>query len=123
MKKLFLATNNEGKVLRFKMLIKAIGLDFEIQSPSDFGLENIDVEEKGVTLEENAKIKARAYFGKVDMPILANDTGFWVEGEGLVEAPKRTALGNLNEKELSKEEKAQAMIEFWGGIARKHGGK
>jgi len=122
-KKVFLATHNEGKIERFKNLLLHTRLDIEIHTPKEFGLENIDPEEIGKTLAENAAIKARAYLGKVDMPILANDTGFWVEGEGLVDAPKRKALGKTDEKQLTKEEIAKALLEFWRSIAKKHGGK
>ncbi|OHA08808.1 MAG: hypothetical protein A3B37_00455 [Candidatus Sungbacteria bacterium RIFCSPLOWO2_01_FULL_59_16] len=122
-KKIFLATKNEGKIQRFRNLLDHAGLDVEICTPKDFGLENIEAEEKGKTLAENAEIKVRAYFGKVNMPILANDTGFWVDGEGLVDAPKRMALGEKDERELTKEEIAKSLLEFWKGIARKHGGK
>ncbi|MGC9968853.1 MAG: non-canonical purine NTP pyrophosphatase [Minisyncoccia bacterium] len=121
-RKIFLGTRNEGKIERFKNLIASTGLDVEIHTPKDFDLQNIETEEKGKTLAENAEIKARAYFGKVDMPILANDTGFWVQGEGLVDAPKRKALGETDEKNLTKEEIAKTLLEFWKGIARKHGG-
>lgn len=122
-KKIFLATHNEGKIERFRNLLRHAGLDAETYSPADFGLHDIDPEESGKTLAENAEIKARAYFGKVDLPILANDTGFWVAGEGLVNEPKRKALGGTREKQLSKKEIAAALVEFWKGIARKHGGK
>jgi hypothetical protein len=122
-KKVFLATHNEGKIERFKNLLRNTGLDVEIFTPKDFGLENIDPEENGKTLAENALIKAKAYFGKVDMSILANDTGFWVEGEGFVDAPKRKALGVADERSLTKQEIANMMLEFWKNIARKHGGK
>jgi inosine/xanthosine triphosphate pyrophosphatase family protein len=122
-KKVLLATHNEGKAERFKNLLRHTGLDIEVHMPKEFGLDNIDPEETGKTLAENAAIKARAYFGRVDMPILANDTGFWVAGEGLVDTPKRTALGNTDEKELTKEEIAKAILEFWKAIAKKHDGK
>ncbi|MDI6734123.1 MAG: non-canonical purine NTP pyrophosphatase [Patescibacteria group bacterium] len=122
-KKIFLATHNEGKIQRFKNLIVSTGLDIEIYAPKDFGLENIETEENGKNLAENAEIKARAYFGKIDMPILSNDTGFWVEGEGLVDAPKRKALGEKNEKTLTKNKIAKSLLEFWKEIAKKHGGK
>lgn len=122
-RRVFLATNNDGKVQRFKKLLGSTGLDIEFYTPKDFGLDGIDVVENGDTLAQNADIKARAYFGKVDMAILANDTGFWVEGEGLVHTPKRTALGNKNEDSLTKEEIAESILEFWKGIATKNGGK
>jgi inosine/xanthosine triphosphate pyrophosphatase family protein len=120
--KLLLATQNVGKIERFKNLLQHAGLDIEVHTPKDFGLENINPEENGKTLAENALIKAKAYLGKVDMPILANDTGFWVEGEGLIDAPKRKALGETS-KELTKEEAAKGLLDFWKGVAAKHGGK
>src|SRR6185369_959615 len=119
----FLATHNEGKIQRFKNLIDRTGLEIEIYIPADFGLENINVEETGATLLENAEIKARAYAGKVGMPILSNDTGFWVEGEGLVDTPKRSALGEHDENSLSREEMAKQILNFWKGIAEKYGGR
>lgn len=123
MKKIFLATNNAGKVERFKNLIKNAGLETEIYTPKDFGLEKINPEESGKTLAENAEIKARAYLGKVDMPIISNDTGFFVEDEGLVDAPKRVAIDNTNEENLTKEQIAESLLTFWKGIATKHGGR
>lgn len=122
-KKILLATNNEGKVERFEKLLEHAGVDVAIRLPKDFGLERINPTEDGKTLAENAEIKARAYFGKVGIPILANDTGFWVEGEGLVDAPKRTALGGDDERKLSKKQIADVLLDFWKGVARKHGGK
>ncbi|MDP2629823.1 MAG: non-canonical purine NTP pyrophosphatase [Candidatus Uhrbacteria bacterium] len=122
-RKIFLATRNEGKIERFKNLIRHAGFDAEIFTPLDLGIEDIEVEENGATLAENAEIKARAYFGKVNLPILANDTGFFVAGEGLIDAPKRVALEGKNEKDLTKEEIGKALLEFWKGIAKKHGGK
>ena len=122
-RKIFLATNNHAKIERFQNLIHSITTDVETFVPKDFGLETITAEENGKTLVENSEIKARAYFGKVVMPILANDTGFWVENEGFVHTPKRTALGEKNETELTKEEVAKSLLTFWKGIATKHGGK
>lgn len=122
MKKLFLATHNEGKIERFKNLLQYTGIDIEAYSPQDFGLQHIEPQEHGDTLKENALIKARAYFGKIDMPILANDAGFWVKNEGLVVAPKRKALGRADEKNLTKTAIANSLLEFWKDIARKYGG-
>ncbi len=99
------------------------GLDIKVYTPKDFGLEHIEVEESGKTLAENSEIKARAYFGKVNIPILANDTGFWVRGEGLIDAPKRTALGKTAKENLTKEEIAKALLDFWKNVATKYGGR
>lgn len=121
--KIFLATNNEGKVERFKFLLSQIDSKIEIFVPSDFGLQDINPIEDGKSLKENALIKARAYFGKVDMPILSNDGGFYVEGEGLIDAPKRIALGDKKEEEITKEEKRDLLLKFWKNIATKYGGR
>lgn len=123
MKEILLASNNKGKVERFRNLVAQISADIKIYCPEDLHIEVLDTEETGKTLAENAEIKARAYFGKTDLPILSNDTGFFVEGEGLVEAPKREALGGMDEKTLTKEEIANRLLDFWKGIAKKHGGK
>lgn len=122
-KEIFLATHNEAKIQRFKNLLEQTELDIKIYTPKDFGLEHIESEESGKTLSENSEIKARAYFGKVNIPILSNDTGFLVEGEGLIDAPKRTALGDAAEENLTKEEIAKTLLDFWKNIATKHGGK
>jgi len=74
-------------------------------------------------LAENAEIKARAYFGKVPLPILANDTGFWSKEEGFIQEPKRIALVGKDETNLTKEEISEALLKFWKGIATKHGGR
>ncbi len=119
--KVLLATNNKGKLERYRKLLA--GTDIELLIPADLGIDVIDVEETGKTLAENAILKASAYLGKVDFPILANDTGFYVEGDGFIAAPKRFALGGKQEKELSQEEIAEYMMEFWKAIAEKHGGE
>lgn len=120
--KILLATNNGGKVERFKRLLAHINLDVELFTPKELGIEILDVEENGKTLAENAEIKARAYLGKVEMPILANDTGVYVEGEGFIDAPKREALG-VDESTLTQEEITEKLLGFWKSVATKHGGK
>ncbi|MBN2198048.1 hypothetical protein JW698_02575 [Candidatus Wolfebacteria bacterium] len=122
-RKIFLATKNQAKIQRFKNLLNQAGLNVEINTPGDFGLENIDPEENGKDLAENAEIKARAYFGKVSIPILSNDTGFWVENEGLIDTPKRAGLNGKDEKSLTEKEVSEALLKFWKNIAKKHGGK
>jgi inosine/xanthosine triphosphate pyrophosphatase family protein len=121
--KIFLATNNGGKIERFKNLLKQIDKEIEVFTPADLNIAVIDVLENGKTLAENAKLKASAYFGKVNMPILANDTGFYVEGEGFVDAPKRKALEGTDENTLSKEEVSKRLLNFWKEVATRHGGK
>lgn len=76
--KILLATNNRAKVERFKRLIKNIDPNIELFSPADLGIETINTEETGATLAENARLKAKAYLGKVDMPIyLMTPASLW----------------------------------------------
>lgn len=93
-------------------------------TPTELGIAPIEVTEDADTLLGNAELKARAYFGKTNLPILANDTGFWVQGEGFVIAPKRAVLADdEDESKVTRAEFNQRMLEFWQGVARKYGGK
>ena len=121
--KILLASNNAGKVERLVRLLKEVNPTIELRTPSDLGVGPVEVEEVAGTLAGNAELKACAYVGKVGIPILSNDTGFYVEGEGFVEAPKRTALAGHREQEFSKEERARKMIDFWKKVAGKYGGE
>ena len=68
-----LATNNEHKVEELRALLKG----HTVYSLQDAGID-IDIEETGSTLEENALIKARAVRQYTDKVILADDTGLFV---------------------------------------------
>ncbi len=121
---ILLATNNEAKILRFRKLLEHAAPDITLLTPKEADLPSKDIEETGQTLTENATLKAQAYASSTDFPILANDTGFWVHGEGFILAPKRTALLNQHPStNLSQTEIAQAMLAFWKGVAQKHGGR
>lgn len=122
-REILLSSNNEGKILRYQSLLKRAEMNVVLHTPRELGIPEIAVEEAGQTLAENAELKVRAYFGKTHLPILSNDTGFWVEGEGLVVTPKRSSLNGRDAKELSKAEIAESMIAFWKNIARAHGGR
>ena len=74
--KLFYATKNKFKINNMKNRISS--LDIELVTPYDLDI-NVDVEEDGNTVVENAKIKAFAYADKVDMPVLAADSSLFVE--------------------------------------------
>jgi inosine/xanthosine triphosphate pyrophosphatase family protein len=122
-KKVLLATNNRGKIERYKKLIGKTDLDVQFLRLGDAGIENIEVVEDGNTLVENALKKAQAFLEKTDLPVLANDTGFYVEGEGFIIAPKRESLNGGENNNLTEEEIYQKMLQFWKNIAQKHGGE
>ncbi|MCX6066865.1 MAG: RdgB/HAM1 family non-canonical purine NTP pyrophosphatase [Chloroflexi bacterium] len=79
MQKLLIATGNRGKVKEFQSLLA--GLDVELVTPADIGLE-IEVEEDGLTYVENAGKKAVAYSKASGLFSLADDSGLEVDALG-----------------------------------------
>ena len=76
---LLIATNNTGKLNEFAGLLT--GLPIRLLSLAEF--ENIgEVEETGVTFEENAVLKARGYALRAGIWALADDSGLEVEALG-----------------------------------------
>lgn len=76
MKKLFYATKNKFKIQSMNNRLN--GLDIEIITPYDLNID-IDIEEDGNTVTENATKKAQAYTKLVDMPIIAGDSALYIE--------------------------------------------
>ncbi len=74
--KLLVGTGNPGKVREFRELLD--GLRVELVTPADIGID-IEVEETGETLEENALIKAQAYANAGGILTLADDSGLFVD--------------------------------------------
>ncbi|MBD1572449.1 XTP/dITP diphosphatase [Vibrio sp. S17_S38] len=75
MKKLVLATGNQGKVKEMASLLADFG--FEIHAQSEFNL--IEAEETGATFIENAIIKARHAAKATGLPAIADDSGLEVD--------------------------------------------
>ena len=75
-KTLVLATGNPAKVRELNELLDGHG--WKVRALSEF-TDDIDVEETGNTLEENAEIKARFAFETTGLPSLADDTGLEVD--------------------------------------------
>ena len=79
MKKLLIATNNQGKVLELQELLTGAGIEFITPAQLDLQLE---VEEDGSTYQENAGKKARAFAQASGLISLADDSGLEVEALG-----------------------------------------
>lgn len=78
MRKLVLATHNQGKIAEFKRLLAEHASDVTILSLADFP--NMpDVAETGETLIENAFLKSRAIAKFTNLPALADDSGLFVD--------------------------------------------
>jgi XTP/dITP diphosphohydrolase len=77
--KLVVATNNKGKIEEMQALLS--GLDLELQTPEQLGLD-LRVTEDGASYAENAEKKAVAFARLTDLISLADDSGLEVEALG-----------------------------------------
>jgi XTP/dITP diphosphohydrolase len=75
MQELLIATHNPGKLREFAAIFDGLGLT--LRTLDDLGITE-DVEETGVTFEENARLKAEGYLALSGMPTLADDSGLEV---------------------------------------------
>lgn len=79
--KVVLATRNAHKVPEISRILAAAGAPVTLVAVTDFpGVE--DVEETGLTFEENALLKARAVAVATGLPALADDSGLTVAALG-----------------------------------------
>ena len=82
MKKLIIASNNQGKIKEMKKILENMPL--EVFSLKDMDLD-IDVEEDGITFEENAKKKCKEIYkelikmGENNFIVVADDSGLEVD--------------------------------------------
>ncbi len=74
--RILIATHNKGKLSEILEVLG--GLPHEFVSLAELGITE-DVEETGVTHEENALIKARFFQGKTGLPTIAEDSGIYVD--------------------------------------------
>ena len=72
----FFATKNKDKIIKMRNRLK--GLNIKVITPYDINV-NIDIEENGSSVIENATLKARAYFDKIKIPTIATDSSLYVE--------------------------------------------
>ncbi|MBI1907921.1 hypothetical protein HYS28_00700 [Candidatus Uhrbacteria bacterium] len=119
--RIMLATNNPSKVARVRKQLA--GKPVEIVTPRDVGIDPVEIGE-GSDIVANAVAKAKAYLGAVDMPVVGLDSSFTIEGEPLDPAKvRRNALGDRDESTMTQEEIGKMMVEFYQGVARRHGGE
>lgn len=74
-KKIVVASHNQGKIKEIKRLLEP----FKIEVVSASELDLPDVEETGVTFEENARLKSDQLSELSGLPCLADDSGLCVE--------------------------------------------
>lgn len=78
MKKIVLATGNQGKLNEFRQMLAH--LDLEIVPQSDFNIDS--AEETGLSFVENAILKARHASRLTGLPAIADDSGLAVDALG-----------------------------------------
>lgn len=76
MKRIVVATQNKGKVKEIREMLE--GLPVEVKTMGEVGID-IDVEETGITFEENAVLKAEAISKMVDAIVIADDSGLEID--------------------------------------------
>lgn len=77
--KLLLATNNQAKVREYRSLFH--NLAYELVTLAELGITTI-VSEVGMSLEENARLKATVFAGESHLVALADDSGLEVDALG-----------------------------------------
>ncbi|MFC2012216.1 XTP/dITP diphosphatase [Chloroflexota bacterium] len=77
--KLLLATNNKGKLSEYRSLLENI--PFKLVTPAELDI-TTEVEEAGVSLEENARLKATLLATESRLLSLADDSGLEVDALG-----------------------------------------
>ena len=114
--KLLYGTTNKGKIEVMENATKTLGI--ELITLNDIEGELPMINENGRTPLENAEIKARAYYEAFHMPVFSCDSGLYFDELKDEEQPG-IYVRRVNGKELSDEE----MTEYYGSMAKKHGGK
>ncbi len=74
--KIILATKNNGKVKEMAEILSPYNISVISQKDAEI---DVDVEETGMSFEENAEIKARAVSMLCDYPVLADDSGLCID--------------------------------------------
>ena len=112
MQRLIFATGNKNKMIEIREILKDLNL--EILSMKEAGI-SIDVEENGVTFEENAMIKALAVAEQCGDIVLADDSG--LEIDYLDKAPGVHSARFMGE-DTSYDIKNQALIDKLEGVPK-----
>ena len=74
---LVLSTNNAHKVEEIKNILN--GFPIEVLSKKDIKMTNLEVDEDGITLEENSIKKAKTLAEKSEYMVMADDSGLFVD--------------------------------------------
>lgn len=102
MKEIIIATNNAGKGRDFEALFNPLGI--KVLTLKDVA-ENINVEETGITFEENAILKAETVAKILGKMVIADDSGLEIdalEGGPGVYSARYAGLGSTDDENINK---------------------
>ncbi|MCX6760642.1 MAG: non-canonical purine NTP pyrophosphatase [Candidatus Nealsonbacteria bacterium] len=115
MKKLLIATGNQGKIREYKEIFKQLKLPIKLTSLKELGIKE-KAKETGKTFRENAIIKAKLFSKLSNLPTLSDDAGIeidYLKGEPGVKS--RRWLGY----ELTDEEIINIALKKLEGVPKK----
>lgn len=98
--KVLIATKNKAKISKYGTMLEQIGIEYI--TLGDLKISNI-IEETGNTVEENSIIKAKEYYRLSNMPVIADDSGLFIDKLPIEKQPG-IFVRRYNGKELSDEE-------------------
>jgi XTP/dITP diphosphohydrolase len=78
MKKLLLATTNQGKIAEYRAIFEKLNIAVELLTLQDLNIK-ADLEETGETFKENAIAKAKFYYNLSKLPTLSDDAGLEID--------------------------------------------
>jgi XTP/dITP diphosphohydrolase len=100
-KKLLIATHNQSKFEQMREVL-AQGLpDYEFLSLDDCDV-LFEVDETGVTVEENALLKAQAYAEQTGLPTISDDTGLMIDALDGAPGVYSSRYAGLNASDMEK---------------------
>ena len=121
--KLLYGTNNQAKLESMKRVTNQLGIEIfgfsDLKIMPDFkNVKLSDIEETGKNPLENAIIKAKEYYKILRIPLFSCDSGLYFENVDEDLQPG-TYVRRVRGKELSDVQ----MVEYYGNLAKNHGGK
>ena len=102
MKKIVIATQNKGKAKDFETMLSPLG--YEVLTLLDVA-QDMDVEETGVTFEENAILKAETVSKELGIPVISDDSGLEIDalnGEPGVYSARYAGAAKSDEANIDK---------------------
>ena len=121
--KLLYGTNNQAKLESMKRVTNQLGIEIfgfsDLKIMPDFkNVKLPDIEETGKNPLENAIIKAKEYYRILRIPLFSCDSGLYFENVDEDLQPG-TYVRRVRGKELADVQ----MVEYYGNLAKNHGGK